>query len=301
MTMAYNIEKLRKSSDPKDAVYADMIEAVLESRGEDIPLPEVKLQDTREHIAPVMGVIALADSREAPTTVDLSDTNETIDRQGKLHGEVSAMTYPFVTAAALKMPLAKENSRSMLGKLKDRDSVEWIHEQIAAGRALHYNLTVPFIPGEEYNNALGLNVRIGTRKKQKRGDLEVGLHFNDNAVELVTMEYDTHSDSSFSDNIDARHLANDLVLKKFGDEFARQENLRITIETNASIPRVIIESKVRYGFVSGKKVVIYTYDPSKDIFEATETEGGETKVHAPMTVEEYKERLGAILAAIPTM
>lgn len=103
MTMVHGEKLLRDSDDPRDAAYANMIAAILASRGEDIPLPE-SAPHANVEVREAMGGHALVGARFPGEEKELGVPSiEGLEHSGQLAAEIQTM--PHVVAGVLMQPL----------------------------------------------------------------------------------------------------------------------------------------------------------------------------------------------------
>lgn len=191
MTMAFNIEKLRETGDPKDEARAAMIQSILDDRGEDIPLPEagsLKYADTPEvseefstaQLLPVevkLAQYSLGDRTNKP--IDILD-NEDIERRLALDEAFIAITEPYYYAAQSKVPFASETRN--WGK----SEVRWQSEKDFGKRTVYYNYTLSYHNGKEANTAESLEVQFSLNEKPHKKDSFIRLSFDGNGASEVT-------------------------------------------------------------------------------------------------------------------
>jgi|GEM_PF-2278389 len=154
MTMAFLHGELSKSGDPADAQAAMVIAALLESRGSDIPLPEVTIVEPT--IEEQSRVPRTFEAREAAALLRLSnvtapDANfaDGVAAHASADRELQATPAPIVTIGE-ELQFASHKER-LVSEQKDHDEVVRVMNSLIPGRELYH---VEGNDGKKYFSAI---------------------------------------------------------------------------------------------------------------------------------------------------
>ena len=199
--MAFGIEQLRNTGTPEDAVRANMLQAILDDRGEDIPLP---IQYKTENDLPLAGSelvqhttvntlarYALADDAEKPPV--LMD-GEQIDEVAKMYTELHGIVQDLPPIVALKIPSATENKRDWKGKLVRKEQISWVSTETIGDKNISFNFIADYMQGKNYNSATSLTVYINDtpNKNLDRSPASISTKIENGSV--VEISFTRHGD-----------------------------------------------------------------------------------------------------------
>jgi len=292
MTMAHGEKILRESSDPRDVAYADMIAAILASRGEDIPLPEAP-RATRGAIGERAIVGARFPGEEAEVQIPSLEAPE---NSGKLAAEIqeTPSVRAVVDAMYAKTPSVKENGR--FGRQIRSVDWEWTRSRPGTADTL-YDFEI------KYDTDMGntpLELRVVKGKEKGWGGIVVVANQDNRGL--------TELHASFS-GADYKHAATFPGVKtnERGDiievppflrdyvrgQYTPPEEFKIDINMEVNKLAVVISRK----YVGNRSSVdTYVFNPDKNCFEGRRDEQATLQEE---TTEAFKQLIEDVLRVIP--
>ncbi|MBI3889003.1 hypothetical protein HY312_00280 [Candidatus Saccharibacteria bacterium] len=310
--MAFNIEKLRETGDPKDEARAAMIQSILDDRGEDIPLPDshsIENLDTSPDtniysltpVAQQLARFSFADRTNAP--IEILDTPD-IERRIKLDEAFTHITSPYFQAAQSKVPIATET------KNWGESTVKWQAEKMLGTDQLYCSFWLTCKNGKNVNTAQSLEVQFSRTEKPRRNNAIIRLDFDDNGVKEITFR-----DSKFLYDRDKDKLLSRIVTQNAPERAQKYfesnhiggivgaKNLQVPLSINLRDTPLIMKSENTWYKYE------LEFDPMRGIFTSASTNkaGVRGMNESKATVIQHKdfeptyilEYVSDILGAIP--
>lgn len=292
MTMAHGEKILRESGDPRDVAYADMIAAILASRGEDIPLPEVP-RVTRSTIGERAIVGARFPGGEAEVRIPSLEAPE---NSGKLAAEIQEMSSvrAVVDAMYAKAPSVEENGR--FGRQIRSIDWDWTHSRPGAVDTL-YDFEIKY-DTDRGNAPLELKVVKGKEKgwggitvvanQDNRGLTELQASFS-SADYKHAATFPGIKTNERGDIIDVPPFLRDYVR----GEYTPPKDFKIDINLEVNKLAVVISRK----YVGDRSSVdTYVFNPDKNCFEGRRDEQATLPEQTP---EAFMQLIEDALRVIP--
>jgi hypothetical protein len=317
MTMAYGEKMLRNSGDPRDQVYADMLAAILELRGEDVQFPGdvdvatelaaapsevannddagVSTDETETALkahSTTVGLLALTTELiERPTSFD--ELDEGIRRRNVVAEAGATITRGYLDAIGANLVGAPE--------------VRGIRQRANPTRELHYKQqTLKSMPPHDAIYQLDTVYRrqesasggdtiktayafaaIVQRRDRAAGQLK--LDFPDNQLRTVHVGwgngYKLFPGDFLGDNDALMGLIRRDIKQYVG-----------SVDLGLAYDNLFIKTQDPWSYVSNT----YAYDPKTDCFMHTASAGEEREGHGqPITVAAYLEMVQSSLTLLP--